>query len=249
MTTPVYAWPPVAPTSWEWSLVEPMETSRSLLTGRRYAAAGQRARRVARLSVGGIRDDFGGYMEALKRLLRGGANLVRLRNYPMVWDTIPLEIRAAEPMVWTTGAENLAWQTGSAAALTWFTGTVASGAITTVNGLPAITVTGLPPNTLVGLPGEPVTVWASMGSLDYATAQARALLRRVTSDANGIATAVIDRAVTNSGRVDLGFETAAFEANGLPRTMRTVGQQWVYDWDFTEVFPDEVGGFNERNPW
>jgi hypothetical protein len=246
--TPVYAWPPVAPFAWEWSLVEPLETSRSLLTGRRYASAGQRARRVARMSIGGIRDDFGGYMEALKRLLRGGANLVRLRNYPMVWDTIPLEIRASEPLRWTTGAESLAWQTG-AEPLAWFTGTVASGAITTVDGFPAITITGLPPNTLVGRPGEPVTVWASLLSLDFNSAQARTLLRHVTSDANGIATVVLDQPVTVSGRVDLGFETAVFEANGLPRTQRTVGQQWVYDWDFTEVFSDEVGGFQEINPW
>ena len=238
----------MAPTQWEWTLVEPMEVSRSLLTGRRYAAAGQRARRVARLSVGGIQEGFGAYNEALKRLLLGGANLVRLRNYPMAWERIPMEVRAAEPMAWTTGAESLAWQTGGEP-LAWFTATVASGAITTVGGLPAITITGLPPNTLVGLPGEPVTVWASMGSLDYATAQARTLLRRVTSDANGIATAVLDRAVTNSGRVDLGFETAAFEATSLPRTQRGWSAQFFYDWDFVEVFSDEVGGFQEINPW
>lgn len=249
MSLTVYAWPPVAPVSWEWTLVEPMEVSRSLLTGRRYAAAGQRARRAARLAVGGAKGNFGGYMEALKRLLRGGANLVRLRNYPMVWQRIPLDIRGAEPMVWATAAEALAWQTGSAEALAWFSGTVATGAITTVDGLPALTISGLPPNTLVGLPGEPVTVWASMVSLDYTTAQARTLLRRVTTDGNGVATAVIDSAVTNTGRVDLGFETAAFEAVGLPRTQRTVGQQWAYDWDFVEVFADEAGGFTEVNPW
>lgn len=248
MTTPVYAWPPVAPVSWDWTLSEPLEESLSLLTGRRYAAAGQRSRRVARLAVGGAADNFGGYMEALKRLLRGGANLVRLRNYPMVWRRIDPTIRSAEPMLWTTGAEALAWQTG-ADNLAWFTGTVASGAITTVDGLPAITISGLPPNTRVGLVGEPVTVWASLLSLDYTAAQARTLIRDATSNGSGIATAVMDRAVTVSGRVDLGFETAAFRPLGLPRPQRTVGQQWIYDWDFSEVFPDEVGGFQELNPW
>lgn len=248
MTLTVYAWPPAAPSSWEWSLVEPLELSRSLLTGRRYASAGQRARRVARLSVGGARDNYGGYMEALKRLLRGGANLVRLRNYPMTWERIPFATRAAEPMAWTTGAENLAWQTGTET-LTWWTGTVVSGAITTVDGFPAIAVSGLPANTQVILPGEPLTVWPSFVALDYTAAQARTALRAATTDANGQATIVLDQAVTITGRVDLGFETAVFEAVGLPRTMRTVGQQWAYDWEFVEVFADEVGGFTEVNPW
>lgn len=248
MTTPVYAWPPIAPTQWEWTLVEPMEVSRSLLTGKRYAAAGQRARRAARLSVGGIQEDFGAYNEALKRLLRGGANLVRLRNYPMTWDLIPREIRQSEPIRWTTGAEALAWQTGSEP-LVWLTGAVLDGAATTAFDLPALTITGLPPSTLVGLPGEPITVWASAGSLDYATAQTRTLLRRVTSDENGEAVALLDSAVTNAGRVDLGFETAAFEAVELPRAQRGWSSQFFYDWNFVEVFADEVGGFQEIDPW
>lgn len=243
----VYKFPPVGVTGWEWTVADPIDISRSLISGRRYASAAQRRRVLASLSVGGARGDAGGYMEALKRLLQGGVAGVRLTARPTVWGALPAaETRQAEPVRWTTGDETLAWTAGGEA-MSWFTGAIIGAAITTVGGLPGLLLTGLPPSALVGRVGEPVTVYPEYASQDGA--QSRVLLRRLVSDASGVATAVVDAAFTVTGRADVGVESGVFEALDMPRAPRRVGENWFYDWSFAQVFADEVGGFEEIDPW
>lgn len=244
----VYAWPPVAPSAWEWTVQDPIDVSRSLITGRRYASAAQRRRIVARLSVGGARGDYGGYMEALKRLLLGGAALVRLTERPMLFGRLPgRELRSAEIMRWTTGDETLGWTTG-AEGLLWFTGRTVQAAIASVGVWPAAALSGLPPSTHVARVGETLAVHPN--GAPSAASQHRMILRPVTSDAAGRAVAVLDEPLTASGRADIGpTRSAVFEAVSMPRAVRQPGAQYTYDWEFSEVFPDETNGFEELNPW
>jgi len=84
----VYRWPEaVGVTRSEWSYVQGVAKSRSILTRRLYTSAFDRERRIASLTVSGHQNKGmgAGYMEALKRRLAGGAAAVRLYSWPVNW--------------------------------------------------------------------------------------------------------------------------------------------------------------------
>jgi len=185
-------------------------------------------------------------MEALKRLLRGGASLVRMRSYAMLHgDLPPAATRQADVLSWRTGSEPLSWRTGSEP-LFWLTGAQLFGVISTSSGLPALLISGLPPSALCGRVGEFVTVYPDI----VGAAETRMLTQQLISAADGTATAIVDEAFTGSGRVDVGApETAVFEPVDIPSVTRSAGTNFFYDWTFSQVFADEVGGFEEYDPW
>jgi hypothetical protein len=216
-----------------------------MITGRRYASQSLRRRRQCRLTVSGAYNDGGGYMEALKRLLRGGSRLVRLRSYPLVFGALPDDAtRRMERLEWFSEGYPLEWETAGDPML-WLTGPVISASPTTWRGFPAVELGGLPSSALVARVGEFITVTAESGE-----EETRIVLQPVRTNHAGIAIAVVDEAFTIAGRADVGAsETGVFEPLSMPRTMRPVGEEWLYEWEFSEVFADEVDGFDELDPW
>ena len=240
----VYAWPPVHVFGPDWSEDAPIDVSRSFLTGRRYASASRPKRRVVSFSASARScGGYGaGYMEALKRLLDGGLHLVRLHsrriNYRPAYDD---DARQGAPLTWRqdSGPAPLDWS-----GLTWVSGV----ALTAARQSPAHTlrVDGLPPSVVIAWPGEFLTVYRASDS-----AESTVMVERVArTNASGVA---LIRTVTEArwdGRVSIGTsDTAVFEALSIPRAARPVSGDWTYDWSFSEVFADEVGGFEEINPW
>ena len=247
----VYAWPPVGFRSFEWSITDPVSTSRSLWSGRRYVSVAQRRRRVATISVSAGTTYGVGYMEALKRLLIGGVHLVRLSSFPLNADDPPLgdDIRRSEPIEWFTNGDLLAWQSGTGPApLRWFpTPPVFATAQSGVGEAIAwIDVPGFPPGELAAMPGEFVTVFTGTPEVR----EVFMVLSPAIADADGIARIRLDGRPSGTGRVQIGTEeSAAFEPLEIPRSPRVVNQDWWYDWSFAEVFESETDGFVEIDPW
>lgn len=249
--TPVYAWPPVGATAHEWTVLDPIRASRSGLTGRRYVSAHARRRRAVSLTVNGLGRDGAGYVEALKDYLRGGVGLVRLRSIrnPLFTRLPARELLGAERLDWTTEAEAMGWTTGAEPML-WLTGAVIGATLTTdAAGFPAALLTGLPASATVAAPGDYIEVFPTLGA---AAGEVRRLAKPVVTDATGAATARVTEAFSfaTAARATLGAtDTGVFEALEIPRAIQPAGQQFEYDWRFLEVFADEVGGFEEFDPW
>lgn len=252
MTIKVFAWPPVGVTGAEWAEIAPVEISRSLTTGRDYTSAAQCKRLVAALDVSALAlGEMGaGYMEALKRHLEG-VHAVRLRSYPINWRLSPgpdLSLLQSQRLAWSSGGDPLEWTAGGFP-LTWFTGAVLIGTTGAAGGWPIITVSGLPPLTLIARPGEFLTAFADMADDDGFTAQITA---PATSDAAGVAVIrLIDALPALSDvRVNLSVsQTAVFRPVTYPRAMQPLEGDWTYSWQFRQIFADEVGGFEELDPW
>lgn len=252
MTIKVYAWPPVPVTGSEWTEIAPVQVSRSLITGAERISAVQRKRRLVTLQVAalGKPGNMGaGYVEMLKRLLEG-IHAVRLRSYPINWHLDWLrEQREREPLplTWTAEGLDLGW-TMPPETLLWFAAATLTGVIGTSGGWPAITVSGLPASRLVARPGEFITVRENSAATDSATAQ---VLAPAYSNASGVAVVRLFSALPYGGLVEMASsDTAVFRPVGeYPRAVQPVGAQWGYDWSFREVFEDEVGGFEEVDPW
>jgi len=257
----VYKWPCVGVVGREWTVEDPVSRSQSLITGAMYLSAAKRRRRKAVMQVSGrSHDDQGaGYMEALKRLLKGGLHAVRLNSYPINFrhGPVPDSIRQSWPLAWETGAgADLAWRAGSGPnGLRWFTGgyvdangvgriAIATKLATSPNGFGKLNVTGLPPNARVARVGEFVRVYG-------ATQDTRMLIRPVLSDANGEATVWLDSETEGGGRINFGIpETGVFLPDEIPRVVRPNIGNWTYDWAFTQIFEDEIGdSFVEVDPW
>jgi hypothetical protein len=253
--TLVYAWPKVGKVAVEWTVVDPIARSRSLLNGKRYVTAAKRRRRAASLRVSGLTRAGGGYMEVMKDYLAGGVNLVRLtstRN-PLMEAGVPDGLRRQTVIDWTQGDTDapLSWQEGSGPdPLLWVTGvTLPATLVTDGAGFPAIRITGLPASTLVAKVGEFVQGYQT--PLLYET---RRVARNAWTDADGVAVVRVTRAFTMppTGGANLGVEDdGVFEVVGdLPRAQQPAFAEFSYEWDFLEVFSDEAtGGFVEVNPW
>jgi hypothetical protein len=246
--TDVFKWPPVSAYGPEWTMVHPVSVSRSLMTGARSVSQFQVPRRVARLEVSAMaRGGIGaGYMEVLKRLLAGGVGLVRLYSYPINGAHVPASVlRSGDPLGWDTETDtSLVW-TGP---ISWLLGAALVGTPGTSGGWDIVTVTGLPSSVLVARPGEFLTAYE-----DEADTMGTAVMIQAPAYSDETGTAVI-RVVTPiaaAGRVNIGrSDTGVFEALSIPRAPRQIGADWVYSWEFREVFEDEVaGGFTEVDPW
>lgn len=250
----VYPWPPVGVIASEWTTDAPVAKLRSLLTGREQVQAALRPRRIASFQVSALAAGRmgAGYSEILKQLLEGGIHAVRLRSSPINWHLDEITRASAgfnsNPLAWRTGSDPLAWRAGSGPSpLTWFTGSVIrAGAITASGNFWLMPLTGLPANTVVARPGDFLRIYDMDDANRFGVVR---VVRPATSNASGAVTVKIDRLPTISGgRVNMsGQDEAVFRVDGsLPRAVQTVGQDWSYQWNFREVFADEVGGFVER---
>lgn len=253
MSVNVYAWPPVSLHGWMWTLSDPIQRSRSIITGADYVSAAQRRRRIAALEVSGIgKNRMGaGYIESLIELLKGGQHCVRLYSCRInVRGGLATDLRQSDPLLWTEGSEDLEWSAGGAD-LFWYTGSVIVGTTgTDAAGWPIITVEGLPPNALVARPSEFITIYADEND----AGSTYRVLAPAYSDGTG--TAVIrlhdDPGALTDVRVNLGTsETAVFRPVSIPQAMQYKTGDWSYTWEFREVFEEEVGagGFVELDPW
>jgi hypothetical protein len=249
MPVDVISFPPVGVVGSMWTVAAPVQRSQSLMTGRRFVSRMGRDRREAMVNVSALSKSRSGagYSEMLIRHLDGGANLVRLTSAPINWhlDNARLEsLRSSRPMTWTTGGAPLGWQ-DNGQPLLWFNGTVIGGV---VSGL-QIEVSGLPANTLICRPGDFIEVFATLSAASGTIAQATAEAR---SDANGMAVIKLFDPLPAGTypRVNIGAsDSRVFEALEMPRSPQPIGANWFYQWNFREVFADEVGGFTEVNPW
>jgi hypothetical protein len=256
MTAKVILWPPVGAVGTEWTEEAPVQVSRSMLTGAERVSAVQRKRRLASLSVAGIgRNTYdAGYVEVLKRYLEG-VHLVRLYSYPIAWhlDRPQRAIRRGRVYsdlgqtyveVFGTTPDSLVMRPGDF--LTLF--------------LPSGTTTDLYPlDWLVGTDplswltddttnANPVT-WFSGFPYNGTSVQA---IRPVQSGGDGRAIVPIFETLADVADLYLIFgsaDTGVFRPVEYPRAAQPVMGNWSYDWQFREVFADEVGGFTEVNPW
>lgn len=237
----VYSWPPVGYIAAEWTVIDPVSRSRSLITGATYISAAQRRRRVATLDVSALSLDRNGagYVEAMKRLLDGGVHLVRLHSTPIIWhlDDRAENVVRTKPISWIVPPGDIDWTTPPAD-IAWWTGPgVTRGQALSDN---RVRVTGLPVNAPVARPGEFVT-------MNGVTAM---VMRPAISDGDGVAILYLDLPLSGSAVIEIGSrETAVFEADAMPRAVQPVGQNWSYQWSFREVFEDERGPFTEIDPW
>jgi len=250
MTT-VYAWPPVAVSGMEWTEEAPVSVSRSLITGKRFASATKRKRRKATVIVqalDNVNRSGAGYVEVLKRLLAGGENYVRLYSYPINWhiDSTVDQYRRYAPIGWTFGGGPLDWTAGGLD-LTWFVGEQRLGTLTTDGGFPAVRVTGFPANALVARAGDFVTSYAES---DAAASNAAQAVRDTYANGSGVAVIRLLEPLAYAGFIDIGGSAnGIFEADAMPRAVQPLGQNWSYTWNFSEVFADEIGAYDEVNPW
>lgn len=254
MSRRVIAWPPVSAIGSEWSWETPRSDSRSVFTGADRGTRVWRERRLASLTARGLDvDGMGaGYMEMLKRHL-GGVHAVRLYSYPVNW--IPDALRDAPDrqsarLFWTADGAGLDWSAGNRPLL-WYDGRLLTGTTgTDAAGWPILTVSGLRPSRLVARPGEFLTAFADHEDRVGHTVQITAPAR---STRDGVAVIRLFEALPplTGARVNIGVaDTGAFLPVGdYPRAVQSLSGDWSYSWSFREVFPEEVGGFIEVNPW
>lgn len=255
----VYRWPPgLAVVGAEWTVDDPVNRSVSALTGRKYLSAAQRRRRVAVLDVDGAYEMGGGYIEAMKRLLRGGIHAVRLHSHAInLGDQLGREVpTGAEPLEWLTpgiSGEHLGWSYGGEP-MVWFTGAYYSPnpfpltLLSPNNGMGRADVSGLPPSTDIARVGQFATVFNEAGT----AYEARMLLRPVRSNGAGEASIWTDEPFTAAGNVEFDYrDTGIFLPDELPRVVRPAWSNFRATWSFREVFADEIDPdtFVEVDPW
>jgi hypothetical protein len=196
-------------------------------------------------------------MEVLKDFLSGGVNLVRLRSTRNVLMEAPLadNLRRLTVLDWTVGSTDnpLAWQVGTGPdPLRWVSGVV----------LPVTRgdtdSAGYPGRAGVGLAAEPADRARGRvpeGYVDLDTrpgaAHRAAGVERCLGRGGGAAGGGAFTIVPTGGASFAAEDEGVFAHVGpLPRAQQPAFAEFAYDWEFREVFADEVtGGFEERNPW
>lgn len=237
--TKVYEWPPVRALSREWTVHDPIAKSQSLITGAEFISAAQRRRRIAVIEASSMFAPNGagaGYMEALKRLLQGGVNLVRIRHRPTTFYCSGQEafgwVIPPEGFEWILPIDGISWTTDGADPLI--------GTLTSDDGFPAVAVEGVPPNTLIATVGEYVSVGG----------ESHMVLAPAISDDDGNVAIRLVTQPSSDGIVSLGTtDIGVFKADEMPRAVQPATGDWSYTWSFTEVFEDERGPFEDIDPW
>lgn len=105
-----------------------------------------------------------------------------------------------------------------------------------------ISATGLPNNRLIARSGDFLSASGSISQI----------VRNVFSDSNGTANIdVFDEiplGVVADGRIGVS-DTGVFRVLEMPRAVQPLEGNWMYTFEFREVFEDEAGGFLEVDPW
>lgn len=252
--TDVYAWPPVSTPGWLWDVEDPVARSESMLDGASSSTSAGPRRRIVRLQVSARSNNrrAAGYMAALRRLIAGGQNLVRLRSMP----NIPLQehcrlnaIRGSTRLHWTDGGIDLGWTDGGVE-LIWFAGDLFDGvAGTDSQGYPNLTVNGFAPGETVALPGEYV---AAYSEADSTQAERAMVIAPAVTDETGTVSLRLDQAMApgSYARVLIGEpETGVFEATNIEPGLHRVAQNWTEFWEFREVLDGERGTLVEKPDW
>ncbi|GAD55495.1 hypothetical protein MBELCI_1547 [Limimaricola cinnabarinus LL-001] len=234
-------------TAWELTRSDPVSRSVGLIDGRPRTSSAQRSRRLVTAQVAGIGPDLAGagYVEMLKDLLAGGANLVRMDCRSVGWHLVPSLGLQNGVMDWREGAVELVWQAEDGAVM-WADGRGMHGAPVVFRGWSALRVEGLPGGMTVARPGDLISI------TDGAATERSRVMAVTRSDAVGVATIRTRDAFTLSGLVSIGgTESIVFEVAGdMPRAVQPVSANWSYDFSLREVFADEYpDGWTERDPW
>ena len=234
----IYKWPPVGLAARPvFTVRDPVQSSRSILTGARRASKYARRRLYAEYSVSARKRDSGaGYMEALKSLLEGGAdNFVELR-----YRRESTLNRRPRTLNWTYNGQPLAWETTVGEPLQWTAVLTHPATLTDDKGFPAVVVPGFTQGEIVCRAGE----YLRIGD-EY-----RTCVVDTWAVNDGTATIRIDSAFPEAGPVELGAEiVATFEVLEFPETGGPLSSDYTYDWSFRQVFPDEIGDHLLLNPW
>lgn len=246
----VYAWPPVATVSKEWTVFDPVGSSYDFFTGAEYVSASQRRRKIATIEASSRFSPHGagaGYMEALKRYLKGGIHLVRLTHRTRTFTDmlLPNSLRSGEFVGWIQPSDPVEWVDDDEDRIRWFNGVYNAYTVVSGASVPTVQVTGLTPGALFALPGEFVQIIPTSG-----LTQTVMVMAPVIVNASGVANVRLEVQPSSAGRINFGaIETGVFKADSMPRAVEPSGRDWSYTWNFTEVFEDERGTFVEKNPW
>lgn len=252
----VYAFPPVAVVGHEWDVVDPVSRGEELFSGEIIESAAERRRRVVSLVVEGAAGDSGGYMRALKRLLRGGLHAVRLYSTPAnhLEDVGVIPLPGAEEMVWSAGGDEMVW-TADGAEMVWLHGAYVApeggpllASPRTWNGLGLADATGLPPSTVAARPGQFVTVYSAGGLVS----ETRMLLQPIRANSAGNGLVVTETQFPAAGSLQVGTrESGIFKAEEMPRWQRGLEDRgFQIAWSLREIFADEVRQeLVEIDPW
>jgi hypothetical protein len=243
--TMVFAWPPVRTVAAMWTTQTPVRRSASAVDGTRFVSSAGPSRIRASLVVPALagRRDGAGYCEALKHLLDGGINLVRVPSPPANWhlDDIASVLRSA-PFGWLEGDDDAPWSVP----VQWFTGPAIRGEPVDIGGVPHLALSGIPPVDVVVRAWDVIRVYPAGGG---ASVTARAL-RTVDRASDGTALVPLT-AVLPAGVASLQDQEArVFEVTAMPEAPQPLGQNWVYEWPLLEVLPYQIpAGAVEVDPW
>lgn len=242
MVTKIIKWPPIKARGVEFTVDQPISESVSTLnTDTRYVSQYKPEKRVVTMVVSGRNNSgsAGGYVNQLKRFLQGGVHLVRLDTLPSHFNLDWKGLRGQVPMNWTSTDREMGWE-ASGLEMLWLTGELLTGTTFDDNGWQGLRVGPFEPNTIVAYPDELVRV---------GTSKAR-VIKLEYSDDTGYANLRLDGPIT-SGDVILGdTESAIYKLESIPRSVQYAGEDWEYEFNFREVFENEIrGAYEEVNPW
>jgi len=247
----VYKFPPLAAVAKEWTVIDPVGKSVDMITGATKISGVQRRRRIMSLDVSSRfsqNSNGGGYVEALKRLLKGGINLVEIGYSRRIYeDEVLSKFQRGRYLINWSEPPLVEWS--EPPTVLWYKGAALTYTETTWgDGFPAIVVSGLPVHSLIALSGEFLTL---VSPSDETITQTLMVINRVMSNASGQATVYLETAPTIGGaRVQFGTEdVGVFALDEMPRSKEPNGTDWFYSFNMTEVYEDERGEFEKVNPW
>ena len=240
MTTTVYVLPDdMVPASQEWQYDDVTSASFSAITGFRRVSQTQRRRLLATLTYAHDGKTLG-RIEALRDMLRGGANFVQVK-----WRPETLRDRgAAQTVAWSNDdPAAVAWSNGSAAAVTW-SNSRSSRAVYAVDGR-KITVRGFAAGQHVALAGELIRI------------AARDVFVRVIDTAHADASGNAVIRVQDASTVFVGdllefgaaMDVIAHPVSPISAARRANALHDPVTIELRQVFADEIGVYVTDAPW